>query len=690
MGFDPIEQWLGLGRGEWAWSVGWSLVALGIAALGVVLFVAVGRVRARITEENTRIGEWAVRGHLLLPKKRLAEARRSLTATAQWIVVLGALDLALRVLVQVFPTDWGMVWLARAEALAVASVLLGMFRGLSSTAPAAEQRFWALEGELFQPWTVRGTEVLSAKNVTGVAVAALRLLRFAAQMLIYYWLAAYLWISLQSQAEDIRPTLLGLIFAVVIWQAFIWFDRLFPFLEEVLDGWKGTLLRSIPLRGHAFITEQNTTNAAKSALVLIRIAISASFLASFAIYVLSVLPMESVWSDEIRAVQYALVMTAGSWFVFRLGKSLREIVETRVPQWKGSLIQRWTYQNTQVFSEDRLADFALFSAKWLSLLLAGLLVYVYSTAVFALFETTSHWADSLFGTLQSPVTGALLSIWYYLPNIVVLGLIFVVARTITGAFRWFFTEIENEQIQFSGFYPEWATPTYQLVRLVVVIFSLIAAFPYLPGADTSHFKGISVFIGLVVSLGGSSAVGHAVSGVMLTYMRPFRVGDRVCVGDTTGVVMERTLLVTRIRTSKNVDVTIPNGTVLGAHIVNYSTVAEKEGLILHTSVTLGYDVPWRTIHEVMIGAAKATEGILDEPAPFVLQTALDDHYVHYELNGYTRVPKQMPQIYSEIHSRLQDDFAAAGIEILSPVYEAARDGSAITIPESPPKEGGAE
>ena len=686
MTVDPVEQWLGLARGEWAWSLAWSVVAIAVAAIGVVLATGVGRVRSRITEENTRIGEWSVRGHLLLPKSRIADARRSLSTTAQWMIALGAFDVALRILVQVFPVDWGPVWLERAEAVAVAVVLMRMVRGLLSSGPAAERRFWALEGELFQAWTVRNTEVLSAKSVTGVAVAAVRITRFSVQMLMYYWVAAFLWVSLQSKAEDIRPTLLGLIFAVVIWQAFIWFDRLFPFLEEVLDGWKGTLLRSIPLKGHAFITEQNTTNAAKSALVLLRIAISASFLASFAIYVLTVLPIDSVWSGEIRAVQYALVLTAAAWFAYRLGTGLRGIVETRIPQWKGSLFKDWTYQNTQVFSENRLADFALLGSRWLSILLLALLAYAYVTVVFSLFETTSLWADSLFDSLQSPVTGAILGFWYYLPNVVVLALIFFVARAIAGAFRWFFEEIENGQIQFSGFYPEWATPTYQLVRLAIVVFALIAAFPYLPGADTSHFKGISVFIGLVVSLGGSSAVGHAVSGVMLTYMRPFRVGDRVCVGDTTGVVMEKTLLVTRIRTAKNVDVTIPNGTVLGAHIVNFSTMAEQEGLILHTSVTLGYDVPWRTIHEVMIGAAKQTDGILDEPAPFVLQTALDDHYVHYELNGYTREPKRMPQIYSEIHSRLQDDFAAAGIEILSPVYEAARDGSAITIPELPSKE----
>ena len=685
MGSDPIEQWFGLVPGQWAWSIAWSLIAVALIAVGAGCSVLIGRLKANISEENTWLPEWHARGHLLLPKSRLASGRKLAAGIAQSVVLLGALDLGLRIVVQVFPSNWAPDWLAKAEALVVVWILLRIVRGVTGTGPAAEARLRALEGELFAPWTVRNTVVLSAKSVTGLAIALVKLVRFSVQVAVYYWCAAFLWLALQHNAEDIRPTLLGLIFAIVIWQAFIWFDRIFPFLDEVVDGWKGTLLRSLPLKGHSFITEQDTTQAVKSSLGLLRIAISASFLASFAIYVLSVLPLESGWSEEIRSVQYACVMTAAVWFVFRGGFALRGIVETRIPQWKGTLIQPWSYQNTQVFSADRLAEFVRVGVRWTGILLGALVAYVYLTALFALFETTDHWADGLFDTLKSPVVGALVGIWNYLPNLLVIGVVFVIARAITRAFRWFFEEIDKEQIRFSGFHPEWAIPTYQLVRMVIIVFALVAAFPHLPGADTSHFKGISVFIGLVISLGGSGAVGHAVSGVMLTYMRPFRIGDRVCVGDTTGVVVERTLLVTRIRTSKNVDVTIPNGTVLGSHIVNYSSMAKEEGLILHTSVTLGYDVPWRTIHEVMIGAAKSVEGILDEPSPFVLQTALDDYYVHYELNGYTQDPTGMPRIYSEIHARLQDDFAAAGIEILSPVYEAARDGSPLTIPPEPAK-----
>jgi small-conductance mechanosensitive channel len=178
---------------------------------------------------------------------------------------------------------------------------------------------------------------------------------------------------------------------------------------------------------------------------------------------------------------------------------------------------------------------------------------------------------------------------------------------------------------------------------------------------------------------------------MLTYMRPFQVGDRVQIDDTLGDVVEKTILVTRIRTSKNVDITIPNGSVLSSHIVNYSAMAEEEGVILHTSVTLGYEVSWRQVHEIMKSLARETPDVIASPEPFVLQKALGDCSVEYELNVYSRLPSAAPRILSDLHAGMQDAFAAAGIEILSPVYEAARDGTASTIPkESVPAESESE
>jgi small-conductance mechanosensitive channel len=158
------------------------------------------------------------------------------------------------------------------------------------------------------------------------------------------------------------------------------------------------------------------------------------------------------------------------------------------------------------------------------------------------------------------------------------------------------------------------------------------------------------------------------------------MGDRVRIGETVGDITEKTLLVTRVRTIKNVEITIPNGTVLSSQVVNFTTLAAEHGLILNTTVTIGYDAPWARVHELLIEAARRTEHILSEPAPFVLQTALNDFYVSYELNAYTDRPDVMAATYSQLHQHIQDAFNEGGVEIMSPHYGALRDGNATTIP----------
>jgi small-conductance mechanosensitive channel len=214
----------------------------------------------------------------------------------------------------------------------------------------------------------------------------------------------------------------------------------------------------------------------------------------------------------------------------------------------------------------------------------------------------------------------------------------------------------------------------------VFAFAVVVMWPYLPGSGSDAFKGVSLFVGVLFSLGSSGAVGNIVAGVVLTYTRAFQIGDRVKIGETTGDVFERTLLVTRLRTIKNVDVTIPNGAVLGNQVINYTGQAQGPGLILHTTITIGYDAPWKQIHELLIAAAKATPEILEDPAPFVLQTSLDDFYVSYQINAYTRNPSVMARTYSVLHQNIQDQFNGAGVEIMSPHYNALRDGNQMTIP----------
>ena len=188
-------------------------------------------------------------------------------------------------------------------------------------------------------------------------------------------------------------------------------------------------------------------------------------------------------------------------------------------------------------------------------------------------------------------------------------------------------------------------------------------------------------MGVLVSLASSSALSNMIAGIVLTYSGAFRLGDRVRVGDSFGDIIEASLLATRVRTIKNEDITIPNSVVLGSSVINYSRAANTLGLILHTSVTIGYDAPWRKVHDLLIAAALETPGVLQQPRPFVWQTVLNDFYVTYEINAYTRSPRDMIDIYAALHARIQDAFYAAGVEIMSPHYTALRDGNAIAIPE---------
>lgn len=347
---------------------------------------------------------------------------------------------------------------------------------------------------------------------------------------------------------------------------------------------------------------------------------------------------------------------------------------------KGKRIKGFKIQRVQVFTASQLTNSLLSIANYVRYGVNVLLILVYFTGVFSLFPPTRGVVTGILNGIIQALVKVWLSFVAYLPNL--LNLIIIIFITYYGLklIRFVFGELEKGTITLSGFHPEWAIPTYQLVRFLVIALAFVVAFPYLPGSSSPAFQGVSVFIGLLLSLGSSSVVSNIVSGVVLTYTRAFQVGDRVQIADTVGDVTEKGLLVTRLRTIKNVDVTIPNGMVLGSHIINYSSVSKERNLILNTTVTLGYDIPWRRIHETLINAALATNGILTEPKPFVLQTSLDDFYVSYELNAYTDQPNMMAVIYSELHQNIQDSCNKAGIEILSPHYGALRDGNPSTIP----------
>ncbi|MES1258550.1 MAG: mechanosensitive ion channel family protein [Acidobacteriota bacterium] len=358
------------------------------------------------------------------------------------------------------------------------------------------------------------------------------------------------------------------------------------------------------------------------------------------------------------------------------------IIYAAIERGRGTHIRTLRIQKLELLSAKRITEMLIQCAQLARFAITVMILYFYIPLVFSFFPWTRTFGTKLLSYVLSPIGAGWNAFLSYIPSLLILAVTAFFAFLAIRFARFIFVEVENGTIGWPGFYPEWAMPTYKMVELLIVAFAIVVMFPYLPGSDSPAFRGISIFFGVLFSLGSTSAVANVIAGVILTYTRAFRVGDLVQIADTTGEVTSKTLLATHVRTNKNVNVTIPNSLVLGSHIVNFSTSAHGQGVILHTGVTIGYDAPWRQVHALLIAAAKATAGMLQEPAPFVLQTSLDDFYVAYEINACTDQPGRMAVIYSELHQNIQDKFNEAGVEILSPHYNAVRDGNVMSIPET--------
>lgn len=213
-------------------------------------------------------------------------------------------------------------------------------------------------------------------------------------------------------------------------------------------------------------------------------------------------------------------------------------------------------------------------------------------------------------------------------------------------------------------------PTYRLVRLVVIIFAVVMAYPHIPGSGSEAFKGIGVLLGLMISLGSTSIIGNIIAGYSLTYRSPFKIGDRIQINDIVGEVTDIKVLTTRLRSLKNEEVVVPNTTVLNGEVINYTTLAKEHGLIVHTIVGIGYETPWRQVEAMLKQAADRTSGLLKQPKPFVLQKELGDYAVNYEINAYCSDPRNLMQIYSALHRNIQDIFNEYGVAIMTPSYMA--------------------
>jgi len=347
---------------------------------------------------------------------------------------------------------------------------------------------------------------------------------------------------------------------------------------------------------------------------------------------------------------------------------------------KDSWLKNLSYKDYTFITADQELQVVLFLLKIFRWFVYVLFLYITLPIIFSIFPFSRNWADALFQLIWSPFKGVIIAVWEYLPNLFSIFVIYFVMKYVIRFVKYIFHEIEFEKLKINGFHSDWAMPTYSIIRFLLYAFMFVLIFPYLPGSDSNIFKGVSVFIGVLFSLGSSTAIANMVAGLVITYMRPFKLGDRIKIGEVVGDVVEKTLLVTRIKTVKNEIITIPNSSVLSGNTTNYSSETTNTGLIVHTTVTIGYDVPWKDMHQALIDAALKTDMILETPKPFVLQTSLEDFYVSYQVNAYTREAGKQAIIYSNLHQNIQDVCNERGIEILSPHYRAARDGNKSTIP----------
>ena len=388
----------------------------------------------------------------------------------------------------------------------------------------------------------------------------------------------------------------------------------------------------------------------------------------------------SLWQLGKRILYFILVLV-GQFFLFKFTNWLFRKLKLRIQKLKDTKLKPISIQDYELLDTQKQVNLLVFVANLVRYVVMLLQLLLTVPLLFSIFPQTKSLAYTLFSYIWNPIKVILNGITDYIPNLFTIFVICYAVKYLVRLVRYLANEVQAERLKINGFYPDWAIPTYHIVRFLLYAFMIAMIYPYLPGSKSGVFQGISVFVGLIVSLGSSTVIGNIIAGLVITYMRPFKLGDRIKLNDTTGNIIEKTPLVTRIRTPKNEVVTIPNSFIMSSHTVNYSQSAREYGLIIHSEVSIGYDVPWRKTHQLLIEAALNTPGVIDDPRPFVLETSLQDYYPVYQVNAYIRDANSLSQIYSDLHQNIQDAFNEAGIEIMSPHYIATRDGSETTIPK---------
>ncbi|ELS00483.1 small-conductance mechanosensitive channel [Xenococcus sp. PCC 7305] len=388
---------------------------------------------------------------------------------------------------------------------------------------------------------------------------------------------------------------------------------------------------------------------------------------------------EGLFENIILSVALTLGLVIVIRLIFKLVSITQNFIEARRSNNRGLRIQ-----GLELFSVENESKFLSSLIKFSRLIIVLLLLSFYFDLIFRIFPQTRRFGVQF----RRPIYGALKLAFNgfanFLPNLFVIILAVIITYYLIRFCNLFFKAIEQEIISLPGFDQDWAEPTKKIVVILIIASALAIIFPYLPMYNSPAFQGISLLVGALITFGGAATVSNLVGGTVIIYTRAFRLGDLIKTEDHFGFVHEKTILSTRIRTITGEIVTIPNANLMSSSIINYNALERelKQPLMIRTTVTLGYDVPWRKVHQVLLDAAHATENVLEKPAPSVFQTSLDDFYVSYELRAHIPTVKTKLLTTSQLHQNIQDKCNEADIEILSPQYSAIRDGNQNTIPEN--------
>ncbi|WP_170770419.1 mechanosensitive ion channel family protein [Ruegeria lacuscaerulensis] len=319
---------------------------------------------------------------------------------------------------------------------------------------------------------------------------------------------------------------------------------------------------------------------------------------------------------------------------------------------------------------EAIAALVRYTLNFVLLVIFFLGFYYYLSFVLLAFAETRYFAQLLLTYLTEPVLLIFKGILSYIPNLIMLGLISWVTLYIIRGMRVFFDAVEAGSFDLGDFEKHWVSPTFNIARVVVILIALVFAVPYIPGSDSAAFQGLTILVGAMLSLGANSVVSNMLAGLFVIYRRSTSIGDRIQIGDHIGDVVQIKLMETHLKSIKNELISIPNAQLMNSDVVNFSKKTDGSGLLLHTTVGIGYEEPPEKVEAMLIEAAHRTKGIKAKPEPFVLWTALADYAINYQINGYTTRGSIIPKIRSDLHRNIVAVFNENGVQIMTPSYMA--------------------